>query len=79
LIYVLTAFPYINVSQNRMGRRDRSRIVLGFTTTYAISVYHHWCCEFESIRARCTTLFYTGPVRFCNERCTPVMWPAYTE
>ena len=23
------------------------RIVVGFTTTYAISVYHHWCCEFE--------------------------------
>jgi hypothetical protein len=19
-----------------------------FTTTYAIAVYHHWCCEFES-------------------------------
>jgi hypothetical protein len=24
------------------------RMVVGFTTTYAISVYHHWCCEFES-------------------------------
>ena len=21
---------------------------VGFTTTYAISAYHHWCCEFES-------------------------------
>jgi hypothetical protein len=20
----------------------------GFTTTYAITAYHHWCCEFES-------------------------------
>jgi hypothetical protein len=20
----------------------------GFTTTYAISAYHHWCCKFES-------------------------------
>jgi len=19
-----------------------------YTTTYAISAYHHWCCEFES-------------------------------
>ena len=28
------------------GRRDR--MVVGFITTYAISVYHHWCCEFES-------------------------------
>ena len=28
------------------GRRDR--MVAGLWTTYAISVYHHWCCEFES-------------------------------
>jgi hypothetical protein len=27
------------------GRRDR--MVGGFTTTYAISAYHHWSCEFE--------------------------------
>jgi len=33
-------------------------MVVGFTTTYAISAYHHWCCELKiiSIRARCTTL-----------------------
>ena len=30
------------------GRRGRNRMVVGFTTTYAISDYHHWCCEFES-------------------------------
>jgi len=30
-----------------MGGR-RGRMVVGFTTTYAISAYHHWCCEFES-------------------------------
>ena len=30
------------------GRRGRERMVVGFTTTYAISAYHHWCCEFES-------------------------------
>jgi hypothetical protein len=23
-------------------------MVVVFTNTYAISVYHHWCCEFES-------------------------------
>ena len=23
-------------------------MVVGFTTTYEISAYHHWCCEFES-------------------------------
>jgi hypothetical protein len=27
---------------------DRDRIVVGFTTTYANSVYHHKSCEFES-------------------------------
>ena len=25
------------------GGRDRDRMVVGFTTTYAISAYHHWC------------------------------------
>ena len=30
------------------GRRGRDRMVVGFTTTYAISAYHHWWCEFES-------------------------------
>ena len=30
------------------GRRGRDRMVVGFTTTYAISAYHHGCREFES-------------------------------
>jgi hypothetical protein len=30
------------------GCRGRNRIVVGFTTTCAISAYHHWCCELES-------------------------------
>jgi len=30
------------------GRPGRDRMIVGFTTTYAISAYHHWCCEFES-------------------------------
>jgi hypothetical protein len=34
------------------GTRDRDRMVVGFTTTYAISAYHHWCCEFESRSGR---------------------------
>jgi hypothetical protein len=28
------------------------RMVVGFTTTYAISAYHHWCCEFQSRSGR---------------------------
>jgi hypothetical protein len=31
-----------------MGHRGRDRKVVGFTTTYSISAYHHWCCEFKS-------------------------------
>jgi hypothetical protein len=34
------------------GRRGRDGMVVGFTTTYAISAYHHWCCEFESRSGR---------------------------
>jgi hypothetical protein len=26
---------------------SRDRMVVGFITTYAISAYHHKCCEFE--------------------------------
>jgi hypothetical protein len=36
----------------RWDRRGRVRMVVGFTTTYAISVYHHWCCEFKSRSGR---------------------------
>jgi len=30
-----------------MGHRGRDRVVVGFTTTCAISAYHHLGCEFE--------------------------------
>jgi len=33
------------------GRRGLDRMVVEFT--YAISAYHHWCCEFESRSGRC--------------------------
>ena len=33
--------------------RGRDRIVVGFTTTYVISAYHHWCCGFYSNSGRC--------------------------
>jgi hypothetical protein len=37
-----------------MGSRghDHHHMVVWFTTTYAISAYHHWCCEFESRSGR---------------------------
>jgi hypothetical protein len=34
------------------GCRGRDRMVVGFTTTYAVSAYQHWCCEFESRSGR---------------------------
>jgi len=34
------------------GRRGRDRMVVGFTTMYTISAYHHWCCELESRSGR---------------------------
>jgi hypothetical protein len=30
-------------------RRGRDRMVAKFLTTYAISAYHHWCCEFVNV------------------------------
>jgi hypothetical protein len=33
---------------NLVGSRGRDRMVVGFTTTLAISAYHHWSWEFES-------------------------------
>jgi hypothetical protein len=34
------------------GRHGHDHMVVGFTTTYAISAYHHWSCEFESWSGR---------------------------
>jgi hypothetical protein len=37
---------YVSFSFNR-ARRGHEGMVVGFTTTYAISAYHHWCYERE--------------------------------
>jgi hypothetical protein len=34
-----------NSKNSTKGRRGCDRMVVGFTTTYAISAYHHWCCN----------------------------------
>jgi len=34
------------------GPSWRDRMVVEFTTTYAISAYHNWFCEFESRSGR---------------------------
>ena len=48
---VLTVIPYhwhdMRFLMSIWGRRGRGRMVVRFTTTYAISAYHHWSCVFE--------------------------------
>jgi hypothetical protein len=36
-----------NMDPGDILNRGRDRMVVGFTDTYAISVYHHYACEFE--------------------------------
>jgi hypothetical protein len=38
------------------SRHGRDHMIVGVSTTYAISAYHHWCCEFESDQGEGTTL-----------------------
>ena len=50
---IVFGFHFIPFSFNKnskyfRGRHDRDRMVVGIKTTYAISAYHHLCCEFES-------------------------------
>ena len=47
------------------GRRGRYRIVVGFTTTYAISAYHYWCCEFKSRSGRSVQHYV---IKFVSDR-----------
>jgi hypothetical protein len=45
---------HLKLSDNNQakGLRDRDRMVVEFIPTYAISTYHHGCCEFESRSGR---------------------------
>jgi hypothetical protein len=45
-----TKLPFIDSDLYALlnwSRRGRDHMVVGFTTTCAISDYHHWSCEFE--------------------------------
>jgi hypothetical protein len=46
IFWLRITFPF--TTNKDRGCRGRDRIVFGFSTTYTVSVYHHWCCEFES-------------------------------
>jgi hypothetical protein len=41
-----------DIAIHTTGRRGRDCLVVGFTATYAISAYHHWCCQLESRSGR---------------------------
>jgi len=43
---ILHKLVYIHITKR--GRDGQDCMVVGFTTTNAISAYHHRCCEFES-------------------------------
>jgi hypothetical protein len=45
-------WPVTSHWQTLLKRNLLDRMVVGFTTTYAISAYHHWCWEFESRSGR---------------------------
>ena len=50
-VHVLLSKIFLCIIKFQIKQRGRcgcDRMVVGFTTTYTISVYHHWCCEFES-------------------------------
>jgi hypothetical protein len=51
---VYSSHQTVTLNLSRWDRRGRDRMVVGISITY--SVYHHWCCEFESRSGRCTTL-----------------------
>jgi len=44
---------YYMCPNNLRDRRGRDRMVVGFTTIYTISAYHHWWSEFKSLSGRC--------------------------
>jgi hypothetical protein len=61
---VILIYPEYMFSLQYGDRRGRECILIGFTTVYAISVFHHTRCEFES-RSWCGVLDTT----LCNTVC----------
>ena len=47
-IYIIIVFVFCSINWYCRDRCGRDRMVVGFTTTYVISAYHHECCELES-------------------------------
>ena len=43
---------YNQATSSDKGHRSRDGMLVAFTTTNAISAYHHWCFEFKSWSGR---------------------------
>ena len=58
------------------GCRDHDRMVIGFTTTYTISAYRHWCCGFNSHSGRCVQHYVIKFVSDLQQVCgfLRVLW-----
>ena len=56
------------------GRRGRDRIVVGFTTAYAISAYPNQCCEFESRPGRGVQHYVIKFVSDLGDRLVVFSW-----
>ena len=54
ILWKCQVFMYLSILMQDIlrGRRGHDRMVVGFTTTYAISTYHYWYCELESRSGR---------------------------
>jgi hypothetical protein len=53
MIFYFKLFVSHNLESTILSKcRGRNGMVVGFITTYAISTYYHWCCEFESWSGR---------------------------
>jgi len=44
----MNLFRFQDFINQRLDCRVRDRMVVWYTTTYAISAYHHWSCWFDS-------------------------------
>jgi hypothetical protein len=51
-VWTIHVFSFIMYYWHTLGK-GCDRMVVGFTTTYAISAYHQWCCEVEFRSGQC--------------------------
>jgi hypothetical protein len=63
---VVDNYDFLRVRRGMEDLRGRDRMAVGFTIVYAISAYHHWCCEFESRSGRSVQHYVIKLSVICN-------------